>query len=348
MRPARANWLLGVTVLGGILSAFFNIDKVAAQSAEVFYRTHPISLVVGYSSGSAYDVLGHAMAKVLGRHILGNPAVIVVNQPGAGSLSAANYLYNVAKNDGSEIGTFSRGIPMEPLIGDLLAKYDATRFTWLGSVASETSVCASWHTSPIKTWDDLFTHEFVAGANSPSSDTGIFANLIKSVFGANIKLIVGYPGGADINKAIESGEIDGRCGWSWSAVKSSEPSWLADKLINVFVQLDLHKSPELPDVPLIVDFAKTERQMQILKLILRRQDIAWPFAAPPGIPEDRKAALRVAFDATMRDPEFVAEARMLQLEVNPISGAAVEASIQEMYRSPSDVVTEVKRLLNSE
>jgi hypothetical protein len=188
----------------------------------------------------------------------------------------------------------------------------------------------------------------VAGANSPSSDTGIFANLIKSVFGANIKLIVGYPGGADINKAIESGEIDGRCGWSWSAVKSSEPSWLADKLINVFVQLDLHKSPELPDVPLIVDFAKTERQMQILKLILRRQDIAWPFAAPPGIPEDRKAALRVAFDATMRDPEFVAEARMLQLEVNPISGAAVEASIQEMYRSPSDVVTEVKRLLNSE
>jgi tripartite-type tricarboxylate transporter receptor subunit TctC len=318
-----------------------------AQSVEEFYRAHPVNVVIGFPVANAYDTYGRAVARHLGKHLPGNPTVIAVNRPGAGSLNAANYLYNTAPKDGSTIATFNRSVPLEPLMGNTTARFDAQKFIWLGSVGSEASVCVAWHTSAVKNVHDLLTKEFVAGAAGMSADTGVFPQVLNKVLGAKIKIITGYPGGAEMSLAMEKGEIDGRCGWSWSGVKSQKPEWLAQKQINVLAQIGLQKSDEMPDVPLLIDFAKNDEQRQLLKIVFSRQEFAWPFAAPPDIPDDRKQALLTAFMATLKDPEFLADAKKLQIDINPISGAAVEKLIGDLYQTPDAVTAKVRAILNA-
>lgn len=319
-----------------------------AESAAEFYRAHPVNLLIGFPVGSAYDTYGRAVARHLGKHIPGTPTVVPVNRPGAGSLTAANFLYNGAPKDGATIATFNRSIPLEPLMGNTQARFDVRKFNWLGSVGNEVSVCVGWHTAAAKTWHDLKTKEFVAGAASYSADTGVFALVLKNLFGAKIKIITGYPGGSEMSLAMEKGEIDGRCGWSWSGVKSSKPSWIAERQINVLVQLGLQKSTELPDVPLIIDQASDDEQRQILKLVFSRQEFAWPFAAPPDIPDDRKQALREAFAATLKDPDFLEDAKKTQIDVNPVSAAAVEKLINDLYQTPENITAKLRNILSAQ
>jgi tripartite-type tricarboxylate transporter receptor subunit TctC len=266
--------------------------------------------------------------------------------PGAGSLRSANYLYNVAPKDGTVIGHFSRGMAMEPLIGTSATQFDARKFTWLGSGTDEVSVCLTWHTSRVRTWNDMLTIPFTAGGEGTGSDPDIFSAVVRNAFGVKLKLVSGYPGSAEVALAIERGEIDGRCGWSWSSLKLLKPDWIANKRVNLVTQLALKKSPELPDVPLIFDFATTERQRQILKLVLSRQSMARPFAAPPDLPAARKEALRIAFDQTMVDAEFLAEARQRGLEVNPVSGVEIDKLVSELYRTPADIVAELRAFIS--
>jgi tripartite-type tricarboxylate transporter receptor subunit TctC len=317
-----------------------------AQSVEEFYRTHPVNLVIGFPVANAYDTYGRAVARHLGKHIPGNPSVIPINRPGAGSLTAANYLYNTAPKDGSTIATFNRSVPLEPLMGNTTARFDAKKMLWLGSVGSEASVCVAWHTAAVKNLDDLLTKNFIAGAAAMSADTGVFPQVLNSVFGSKIKIITGYPGGAEMSLAMEKGEIDGRCGWSWSGVKSQKPEWLAQKQINILAQIGLQKSDEMPDVPLIIDRAKTDDQRQLLKVVFSRQEFAWPFAAPPDLPQDRRQALLTAFDATLKDPEFLEDAKKLQIDINPISGAAVEKLIGDLYQTPDAITAKVRAIVN--
>jgi tripartite-type tricarboxylate transporter receptor subunit TctC len=317
-----------------------------AETVAEFYRTHPVNLLIGFPVANAYDTYGRAVARHLGKHIPGNPTVVPVNRPGAGSLTAANSLYNGVPKDGATIATFNRSVPLEPLMGTAQARFDARKFNWLGSVGNEVSVCVGWHTAAVKSWDDMLHKDFIAGAASLSSDTGVFPNVLKNVFGAKIKIITGYPGGGEMSLAMEKGEIDGRCGWSWSGVKSTKPDWLANKQINILLQLGLRKSDELPDVPLIMDQAKTDDQRQILRLVFSRQEFAWPFAAPPDIPDDRKQALRDAFAATMKDPEFLEDAKKLQIDVNPVSADAVHKLIDDIYQTPESVVAKLRDILN--
>ena len=324
-------------------------SPVRAESDEeiaTFYRSRPIIFEVGFSVGSAYDVMGRTVARFLGRHMPGNPTVIVVNQPGAGSLSTANRAYNVMQRDGSKIATFNRSIFMEPLLGNKQALFDPAKFSWIGSVADEMSVCVSWHTSKVKTWDDLFRETLVVGANAAGSDTGVFANLIKRVFDAKIRVVAGYPGGAQITHAIESGEVDGRCGWSWSSIRSSKADWVADRSINILVQLGMKGHPQLKDVPVIVDLATTDSQREILALILRRQEIAWPIVAPPGIPPDRLRVLRQAFQQTMEDPDFAREADKIGIEVSPKYAAEVVGIIHAVYQTSPRLIDEARHILN--
>ncbi len=325
-----------------------SVGNAQAQGVADFYRTHPLSIVIGFSAANAYDVYGRLLARRIAKHIPGNPTIIPINKPGAGSLSAANYLYAVAPKDGSVIGIFSRSIPVDPLLGTPGAAYDARKFTWLGSAGSEVSICVAWYTSPVKTWDDLLTKDFVVAASGPTSDTGAFPLFIKNFFGAKIKIINGYPGGGEMSKAIESGEVDGRCGWSYGAAKATKPDWFADKKLNVLVQTGLHKNPELPDVPLIIDLGKTAEQSQILKVVFSRQEFGWPFTAPPDVPEDRKLALRRAFDETLRDPEFLEDAQKIGAEINPMSGAEFEKLIADIYSTPDDVVAKVRELMTAQ
>lgn len=331
------------------LSRFALIAAVAATGAAAhaasvqdFYRGRTVSVVIGYSVAGGYDRYGRVLARHIGEHIPGHPDVVPQNMPGAGSLRAANYLYNAAPKDGTVFGIFTRGMAMEPLLGNKAAMFDARKFTWIGSIANEVSVCTSWYKSPIKNWADMMEKPFTVSGEGSGSDPDIFATVLRSVFGAKIKLVTGYPGTNEMTLAMERGEIDGRCGWSLSSIKAQKPDWLAEKKLNLLVQLGLKKSPELPGVPFIMDEAKTERQRQILRLIFSRQVMGRPFAAPPDIPPERAAALRQAFDDTIKDPAFLDEAHRSGLEVTPESGATLASLVEDLYHAPPDVVAEAR------
>ncbi len=320
----------------------------SAHSASVadFYRGKSVTLLIGYSSGGGYDTYARVLARHMSRHIPGSPAIIPQNMPGAGSLRAANVLYNVAPKDGTAIGIFSRGMAMEPLIGTSVTQFDARKFTWLGSGTNEVSLCLTWHASPVKKWADMLTTSFTVGGEGSGSDPDIFSTMIKNAFGAKLKLVSGYPGSAEVALAVERGEVDGRCGWSWSSLKLLRPGWIDQKKVNLIAQLSLQRTPELPDVPMVMDFATTSRQRQMLKLVLSRQSMARPFAAPPGVPDDRKQALRQAFDETMADAEFLTEAKQRGLEVNPVNGASIDRLVGELYATPAEIVTEVRATIS--
>ena len=319
-----------------------------AQDVADFYRGRTVTLIVGYSAGGGYDTYARVLARHMGKHIPGNPTLVVQNMPGAGSLRSANYLYNVAPKDGSVFGMFSRGLAMEPLIGTSATQFEATKFTWLGSGTEEASVFVTWHTSGVRTWQDMLAKTFSVGGEGSGSDPDVYAQLLKNAFGVKLRLVTGYPGTAEIALALERGEVDGRASWSWSSLKSLKPDWIAGKKVNLPVQLNLTKNPELPDVPMITDFAQNDRQRQSLRIILSRQTMGRPFMAPPGLPDDRRLALRKAFDDTMKDPEFVAEAKQRSMEVNPVSGAEIDKLLAELYATPKDVVEETKRAVSGQ
>jgi tripartite-type tricarboxylate transporter receptor subunit TctC len=311
-----------------------------AQSAGDFYKGRDISLYIGYSPGGAYDLYARVIGHHTGGHIAGNPTFVPQNMEGAGSLRLANYLYSVAPQDGSAVATFGRGIAFDPLLIGQSDAFDAQKFNWIGSANNEVSVCVAMKSSGITKFEDLFTKELTVGGTGSSADTDQFPRVLNGVLGTHLKIVQGYPGGNDVALAMERGEVQGRCGWSWSSLIATHKSWLDD--MTVLVQLSLTKHPDLPDVPLVMDFAKTDEQRQILKMIFARQVMGRPYAAPPNVPADRVAALRQAFMDTMADKDFLSEADKLQLEVNPVSGADVEELVKEVYATPPDIVAKAK------
>src|SRR4051812_15495401 len=310
---------------------------VRAQSVEEFYKGKSINLAIGFSVGGGYDLYARHLARHMGKHIPGNPTIVPQNMAGAGSLRAANYLYTGAPKDGTYFGTFARTTGINPLL-ESGATFDGTKFSWLGSVTDDVSLCVTWHTAAVKTWDDFIKKPSTLGGQGPSSEPDMFARLFKNVFGAPIKLVAGYPGPNEISLARERGEVDGLCGLSWSTIKTRHAQWLKEKKMNLIVQASFKKVPELADVPLALEQTKDTEKLQILKLILAAQQMARPFAAPPGIPAERKAALVKAFDATMKDPDYLADAKRLDIDVNPVSGKELDELLAELYATPKDVV----------
>jgi tripartite-type tricarboxylate transporter receptor subunit TctC len=335
-------------IWGMIATAIATVGIVAvssgvfAQGVGDFYKGRNIDLYIGYSVGGAYDLYARVIGRHLGAHIAGDPTLVPKNFEGAGSLRLANFLYRVAPQDGSAIGTIGRGIAFDPLLIGQGDAFDAQKFSWIGSANNEVSVCVARSDSGITKFEDLFTKELTVGGTGTSADTDQFPRVLNHVLGTHFKIVEGYPGGNDVMLAMERGEVQGRCGWSWSSVKSTHKSWIDDKRMTVLVQLSLSKHPELPDVPLVMDFAKTDKQRQILKMVFARNVMGRPYLAPPNLPADRLAALRDAFMATMADKDFVAEAGKTQLEINPVSGADVEALVNDVYATSADVVAEAK------
>jgi tripartite-type tricarboxylate transporter receptor subunit TctC len=317
-----------------------------AQAPADFYKGRNVDLMIGYSVGGGYDVYARMIARHLGRHIRAEPTVVPKNMEGAGSLRLANWLYNVAAKDGGVIATIGRGTGFDPLLGHKAAQFDGTKFNWIGSANDEVSVCVAWTArAKVKKFDDLVKTELTVGGTGSAADTDQFPRILNGVLGTKMRIITGYPGGNDVNLAMERGEVDGRCGWSWSSVKSTRASWLADKKITILMQLSLSKHPDLPDVPLVTDLATTEEQRQILRLIFARQVMGRPYLAPPGVPPDRVAALRSAFMGTMADREFLAEAEKAQLEITPVSGEAVQKLVGEVYQTPPEIAKKAADLL---
>ena len=268
------------------------------------------------------------------------------DMPGAGSLVLGNWLYNVAPRDGTVLGTIGRGVAFDPLLGSTKAQFDASRFNWVGSMNDEVSVCVAWHTSGITSLEEVKHRELTVGGSGPVADTDQFPKVLNDTIRTRFKIITGYPGGNDIDLAMERGEVMGRCGWSWSSVVATHKHWLDDRKISVLVQLPLSKHPDLASVPLIMDFARNEEEKQIFKLVFARQPMGRPFVAPPGMPSERAAALRKAFDQTMRDAGFLAEARKLALEINPVSGEAIQAIVAQAYQTPKAIADKVANMVN--
>lgn len=333
-------------VLAGV--ALFGPLQVQAQTQtpEQFWKGKTLNFIVGYGPGSGYDLYARLLARHYARHIPGNPTIVTQNMPGAGSIKAANYLYEIAAKDGTVIGMTGRGTPMTPLLGGRGASFkDNTSFSWIGSMNNEVSICVSWHTSGVNTIQTAMQREVTTGATAlGADDTTVFPAALNAMIGTRFKWIVGYSGGAAMNLAMERGETNGRCGWSWSSVKSTQADWLRDKKINLLLQLSLAKHPDLPNVPLIMDLAKTPEQKAVLELIFARQVMGRPVYGPPRIPTDRLTALRRAFDATMKDPKFVADAEKGKWEITPVSGEEIEALMKRVYATPKAIVELTKKV----
>ena len=333
-------------VVVAILAWCCPLPAAHAQSPTAFYSGKNVELYIGYSAGGGYDVYARLLARHMGRFIPGNPTIVAKNMPGAGSLLLANWLYNVAPKDGSVLGTIGRGTGFDPLLGSTKAQFDAARFNWVGSMNDEVSVCVAWHTSGVTTLEQLKQKELTVGGTGPAADTDQFPKVLNAVIGTKFRLVPGYPGGNDIDLAMERGEVMGRCGWSWSSVVATHQSWIDEKKINVLVQLSLSKHRDLPDVPLVMDFARNDAEKQIFKLVFARQPMGRPFLAPPGIPAERVAVLRKAFMDTMKDRDFLAEAEKMKLEINPVAGEAVQEIVGDVYGVPKSVAAAVANIVN--
>jgi tripartite-type tricarboxylate transporter receptor subunit TctC len=319
-----------------------------AQSAAEFYKGKNVDLLIGYSGGGGYDIYGRLLARHMSRHIPGNPTIVPRNMPGAGSLLLANWLANVGAKDGTAFGIIGSGTGFDPLLGIEAAKFDPTRFLWVGSMNNESSVCVTWHTSGFTRFEDALTKEIVVGGTGPSADTDQFPRITNSVLGTKFKIVSGYPGGNDINLAMERGEVHGRCGWSWSSVIATRMDWFRQKRVHVLFQMALDKHSDLPDVPLVIDLAKNDEQRQILRLIFARQALGRPFLAPPGLPPDRAAALRKAFMDTMKDPVFLAEADKAKLEIKPLAGDAVQTIIADAAKTNPQILKRAAAIIQIE
>jgi tripartite-type tricarboxylate transporter receptor subunit TctC len=311
---------------------------VEAQSADAFYKGREMKMIVSAGQGGGYGTYAHALVPFMEKYLPGKPNIIIQHMQGAGGIVAANHLYNVAPKDGSVFALIHRGaVSTAPLFGAKV-KYDPTKFGWIGSMNNEVSLCVAWHTSKVKTFKDMQKYPLIVGGLGPGSDTDIYPNLINNLFDTKMKLITGYNSGGAINLAVERGEINGRCGWSWSSIESTRADWIKEKKITLLVQLGVEKHPDLPNVPLLGEMADSEEQRDIIELIISPQLMGRPILTTPGVPKDRLAALRAAFDKTMADPEFNALAKKQTLEVGAVSGERIEQLINKLYALPKPLV----------
>ena len=325
---------------GAALLTVLQASSASAQAPADFYRGKTIELYINVSVGGGYDLYARMVARHLGKHIPGNPTVLPKNMEGGGGMRLANWLYNVGPKDGTALGAVARAMAFEPLLGNKGAQYDGRKFNYIGSANDEVSVCVAWHTSGVKTFADAQKTQLVVGTGGVSDDTYQYPAILNHMFGAKFKMVPGYPGGNDINLAMERGEVQGRCSIPWSTVKATRRFWIDENKVNLLMQYSLAKHADLPDVPLVMDLAKTEEQQTILKLIFGRQVMGRPYVAPPDVPKERVAMLRKAFADTMADKEFLAEAEKAKFEVTPVSGDKIESLVQEVYRSTTPELAE--------
>ena len=320
--------------LAASVGATAHADPVAQ-----FYAGKSVNLVIGYAPGGGYDLYARTLARHMGRHIPGAPSIVVQNMPGAGSLKAANFLYVIAPKDGTTFGGFSRGAYLDPLLGrGAGAQYEAAKFGWLGSISSEVGVCAFRAAAGIRSWADMRAKPFIIGSTGAGADADVFPTVLRKMFKLPMKVVAGYGSAAEIVVAIKRSEVDGRCGWSWSSLLSWNRDMLNGKQIDVVLQLAARRLDELPEVPLITDVAEHPDHRAVLNLIVSRQVMARPYVMPPGVPAERLQALQRAFNATMRDPAFLADAKRQDLEVRPVSGVEAAALLNDAYATPPELV----------
>jgi tripartite-type tricarboxylate transporter receptor subunit TctC len=314
-------------------------DKMAAH-----YAGKTVRIVVGYPSGSGFDVYARAVARHMGKHIPGKPSVIVQNMPGAGGLTSVAYMANVAPKDGLTLALINPVNSTEPLLNPSVAKFDSTKFRWLGSVNKDVQTCVFW-TQKAKSAEDMKTTELVLGATGPSSGSALDAKALQALLGFKFKIVMGYPGIADIRLAAEKGEVDGHCGMPLAQIKTDIWEGFQSGRIKALIQIATSEYAELKGIPNAFDLAKTDDDRKILNLVFAPWTYGRPMLAPPDTPVDVVTALRKAFDETMKDQAFIKEAKQINLDVNPLDGAAVEKLVQEIFATPKPLVERTRAIL---
>src|SRR5262245_2294265 len=319
--------------------------SACAQSVVDFYRGKTVSFIVGFGPGGGYDLYPRALGRHIGRHIPGNPAVVVQNMDGAGSVRAANYVYAVAPKDGTVIAAVNQNMPMYQLLGGAGAQFEADKLQWLGSMANSNGIIYTWHTSGIKTIEDARQREVPLGAVGTASDSYIFPTIVNALLGTKFKPIPGYAGTGQINIAIERGEVMGRGGTTWASVQSANRAWLEGNKLNLLVQIGFEKEPELTSVPLLLELVKASDDAQVVKVISLPTVLGYAHWVAPGVPLERVEALRQAYAATLKDPEFIADAQKLNMQLRPQSGAEVSALSKQVTDTPKPVLERTAKLL---
>lgn len=320
-----------------------------AQSPAEFYKGRTLTIIVGSSAGGGFDLYARMIGRHMQRHMPGAPSIVVSNMPGAGSIRLAQHLFAVAPKDGTVMGAVFAGAIMDPLLGARTNKveYDAAKFTYIGSANSEAYVCLTRKDAKAQTFADVLNTEVVLGASAAGGSTLDFPTLLRNVLGARFKIVNGYPGTNEISLAIESGEVQGACGYAWSTLQSRRRSWLTDNLVNVLVQEVPEAHPDMTKlgIPVAQQFAKTDEQRRILDLVYSQLRFGRPYIAPPGIPADRVATLRKAFVDTLNDAELLKEADKLQVDVDVLEGGAMQKFVAELYQTPADIVDKTRAAL---
>jgi tripartite-type tricarboxylate transporter receptor subunit TctC len=328
----------------GLLTAFVAVSSAIAQTPEGTLAGKTVNMIIGFGPGGGYDMWGRLMARHIGKHLPGNPNVVPQNMPGAGSYVAASHLYTVAPKDGTVMAIIARDAALGPLSGAPGARFDSTKLSWIGSPTQETNICIAYHTSPVKTVQDLKEKQLIVGDTGPGTGTRSYPKVLDAIFGLKFKLVSGFRSSADVFLAMERGEVEGICE-SLDSVNSRRPKWIADKEVSVLFQAGAEPSPNLKGVPFVLDLAKNQEEKQTLEYLYAGQGIGRPFVAPPGLPPDRLKMLRDAFDATMKDPEFIADAKRSKFEVDPVSGEKLAALINKIYATPKPIIERVGELI---
>jgi tripartite-type tricarboxylate transporter receptor subunit TctC len=331
-----------------LLLALLAAAPARAEDVAGFYRGKQVRFIVGSAPGGTYDLLARIVARHIGAHIPGNPSIIVQNQPTAGGMMMANQLYALGPNDGTVIGVPLNGIPAAPLLQPAAAHFDATKLIWLGSTHSEPYVAYVWHTAPVQSLAEVLTKQLIVGATTPGTTMNDFPLLTNAVLGTKFKIVPGYGSTPQMNEALERGEIEGVAGFGWFALNAQVPQLIAEKQINVLAQFGFSRSRLLPDTPLMIDLAKTPADRQALAMLFGRTEYGRPYFLPPEVPADRVDAMRRAFDATMKDEGFAADAAKIGFAVDPLTGEQVQALVAALANTPPGVVARVRGALNEQ
>jgi tripartite-type tricarboxylate transporter receptor subunit TctC len=332
---------LGLVAIPALLAVLLSAGAACGEDAADFYRGKTINMVVGFNPGGGADAYARLVARHLGHNIAGNPNVVVRNMQGAGSVIAANYVYNISPKDGTELGLFAGNIVIDPLIGGTQHKYEARAFNWIGAPASETLVCLSSPKTTFKTLDDVLKREIITGTSGTATlDIPVALN---NALGAKFKLVKGYGGSAALRLAMERGETEAFCGVGLTFLRTT--GLIAPERANILVQVGLTKNPAMPKVPFVLDYARTDADRQLFTLLFGWLDFERPIAAPPGVPAERVRALRDGFDKAMKDPALLADAEKSQVSVAPMSGAAIAEFVDDVSRTPAAVTSRAAQIL---
>jgi tripartite-type tricarboxylate transporter receptor subunit TctC len=334
--------------LAGLLAAplwLAAMHPAASQQAiEDFYRGKQMEMVIGYSPGGTYDLYARLVARFLGNYIPGKPTIVPRNMPGAGSRAATKWVYSLAPKDGTVLATSDQSLSVEQAMGDKQLDIDTTKLVYIGNPNADNNTTATWYTSGIKTIDDAKKKQVVMGATGGSTSSQ-YPKAMNALLGTKFKIVIGYPGGNDINLAMEKGEVDGRGSNAWGSWKATRPDWLRDKKINILVQIGLSKAPDLPDVPLLMDLAANDQDRALLKLLSASSTIGRPVFTAPGVPAERVKALRDAFDTMVKDPVFLAEAEREHFDINPVSGAEMQKIVGEIVATPKPIADRLLQII---